>query len=271
MLFRRLAYYFSSIFTLLLGLKNPLQTIQIFLSSSLPEGTKIEIRKTGLKFIVRGKMDVWSVKETLLNRFYEKFGFVIQDGWNIVDIGGGIGDFTLFAAAGHPHARILSFEPFPESYQLLRENVALNHAENVEIFSQAIASQEGSLDFLTTPGDPLSNQTTAASAVSNSHPLTVSAVSLASVLHGPDLTHIDLLKLDCEGAEYDILMNSPAAVLEKIDRIVMEYHDNIKPFSHQDLVKFLSDKHYRVELWPNPAHDHIGYLRAQRQTEFQAQ
>jgi hypothetical protein len=36
---------------------------------------------------------------------------------------------------------------------------------------------------------------------------------------------IDLLKLDCEGAEYVILMKAPAEILEHIARIVLEYHD----------------------------------------------
>lgn len=270
MLFRRLAYYLSSIFTLLLGLDNPLQTIKIFTAHSTPAGTVIQIRENGLKFRVRGKMDVWSVKETLLDRFYEKFGFTVQDGWKIVDIGGGIGDYTLFAAVGHSNARVLTFEPFPESYNLLRENVALNLVSNVELFSQAVASQDGSLDIISAPADPLSNQTTPYSEVGEQSPLTVSAVSLASILHEPDFPRIDLLKLDCEGAEYDILMNSRVAVLGKIDRIVMEYHDGITSFSHNDLVRYLKSNGYTVEHWPNPAHHHIGYLRAKRLESDQA-
>ena len=264
MLLRRYAYYVSSIVTLLAGMRKPLQVTGIFLRAKVPPDTRIELRQTGLKFKVRGKMDVWSLKETLLDRFYERFGFAVQDGWTVVDIGGGIGDYTIFAAYGRPNAQVLAFEPFPESFQLLRENLDLNQIDNVEIFSQAVSSQEGTLQFGSPSSDPLSMQTAHGLLAPAGHALQVPAVSLASIINGPAGGRIDLLKLDCEGAEYDILLNSTPAVLEKIDRIVMEYHNGLTPFSHDDLVKHLTENGYQVEWWKNFAHDHIGYLRAQR-------
>ena len=264
MLLRRYTYYGSSIVTLLAGMRRPLQVTGIFLRAKVPPDTRIELRQTGLKFKVRGKMDVWSLKETLLDRFYERFGFAVQDGWTVVDIGGGIGDYTIFAAYGRPNARVLAFEPFPESFRLLQENLDLNQIDNVEIFSQAVSSHEGTLQFGSPSSDPLSMQTARGLQSPRGDALQVPAVSLGSILNSPAVKRIDLLKLDCEGAEYDILLNSTPAVLEKIDRIVMEYHDGITPFSHDDLVKYLTEHDYKVEWWKNFAHAHIGYLRAQR-------
>ena len=264
MLLRRYAYYLSSLVTLLTGMRRPLQVAGIFLRAKVPSDSQIELRQTGLKFKVRGKMDVWSLKETLLDRFYERFGFVVQDGWTVVDIGGGIGDYTIFAAYNHPNARVLAYEPFPESYRLLRENLNLNQIDNVETFSQAVSSQESTLQFGSLSSDPLSMQTAHDMPVPAGDVLQVPAVSLASILNGLAGGRIDLLKLDCEGAEYDILLNSAPSALEKIDRIVMEYHDGITPFDHDDLVKHLTNCGYKVEWWKNFAHNYIGYLRAQR-------
>ena len=185
-------------------------------------------------------MDIWSLKETLLDRFYERFGFAIQDGWTIVDIGGGIGDYSIFAAHERDQARVLAFEPFPESYRLLQDNLNLNQIHNVQLSSQAVASHEGTLQFASGMIDPLSRQTSTVSEDTAGASLFVEAVSLESVLKRPDFDHIDLIKLDCEGAEYDILLNAPASVLEKIERIVMEYHDGVTPFNHLDLVKYLT-------------------------------
>lgn len=264
MLLRRYTYYGSSIITLLAGMRRPLQVAGIFLKTKIPSVTQIELRQTGLKFKVRGKMDVWSLKETLLDQFYEQFGFAVQDGWTVVDIGGGIGDYTIFAAYGRPNARVLAFEPFPESFQLLRENLSLNQIKNVEIFSQAVSSQENTLQFSAPSSDPLSVQTAHGLLASAGDAQQVTAVSLASIINGPAGGRIDLLKLDCEGAEYDILLNSTPDVLNKIDRIVMEYHDGLTPFNHDDLVSYLTEHGFKVEWWKNYAHDHIGYLRAQR-------
>lgn len=264
MLLRRYTYYGSSIVTLLAGMRKPLQVAGIFLKTKIPSDTQIELRQTGLKFKVRGKMDVWSLKETLLDRFYERFGFVVQDGWKVVDIGGGIGDYTIFAAYNHPNARVLAYEPFPESFRLLRDNLNLNHIDGVEIFSQAVSGQKSTLQFGASSSDPLSMQTAHGMPAPAGDALQVTAVSLASIVNGPAGGRIDLLKLDCEGAEYDILLNSAPSALEKIDRIVMEYHDGITPFDHDDLVKHLTNCGYKVEWWKNFAHNRIGYLRAQR-------
>jgi hypothetical protein len=70
--------------------------------------------------------------------------------------------------------------------------------------------------------------------------------------------------MDCEGAEYPILLNTPDELLKKIDRIVLEYHDNVTDYTHQDLKKFLSEGGYKVKITPNFVHADLGYLYAQR-------
>ena len=50
----------------------------------------------------------------------------------------------------------------------------------------------------------------------------VETISLATILN--NIEHVDLLKLDCEGGEYDIFTNSSRDVLDKMDNIWMEYH-----------------------------------------------
>ena len=50
----------------------------------------------------------------------------LQDGWTIIDIGAGLGDFTAYAAQRSPRGRVLAYEPFPESFALLQQNLKLN-------------------------------------------------------------------------------------------------------------------------------------------------
>jgi FkbM family methyltransferase len=261
---RRYTYYLSSIFTLLAGFRNPLQIIQTFLVGNRRPGLIVQLRTSNLKFMVRGKMDIWSLKETLLDRFYERYGFVIREGWTVVDIGGGIGDYSIYAATSHANVRVLAFEPFPDSYRLLQENIKINQISNIESFSQAVSSRDGMMEFSSPSSDPLSIQTTSNPTDIAGVSTSTRAVSLASIPARYNVERIDLLKLDCEGAEYDILIGSDPAVLEKIDRIVMEYHDGITGFTHTDLVNFLTEHGYQVNTWKNFAHDHIGYLRAHR-------
>ena len=92
----------------------------------------------------------------------------------------------------------------------------------------------------------------------------VQAQSLTTLFDKLDIQHCDLMKLDCEGAEYEILFHTPDVVLQCIERIVMEYHDNAGPNTHRDMARFLTEKGYHVDVFPSPVHPYLGYLRAAR-------
>lgn len=260
-LYRKYPYYLSSILRLLTGLHEWPLVLRLFLGRAAPATHTITLRKSGLRFRVRGAMDIWSVKETFLDRFYERFGFSLGEGWTILDIGAGIGDFTLFAAAGHPRNTVYAFEPFPQSFELLEENLRFNRVATVQAFQQAIGGQSGELALDLSGDEPLQIQSRAATSQA-AQTLTVPCLSLADAFSHLTLERCDLLKLDCEGAEYDILFNAPDDVLRRVDRIVMEYHDGVTPYSHQDLAAFLQGRRFRVETFPNFVHPELGYLRA---------
>jgi len=261
-LLRKYSYYLFSIFELFVGFKNPAVILSIFLGRKASKSRIVHLRG-GPAFRVRGAMDVWSIKETFLDRFYERCGFAIQPGWTVIDIGAGLGDFTLFAALVDD-TRVISFEPFPESFGFLRENVALNEAKNVEAFSEAVSSAEGTLLLDLTGGEPLQFQSHNGPVTQPASQITVRARSLSDAVLQTGQGTCDLLKLDCEGAEYDILMKSPPEILRIIQRIVMEYHDGVATNSHHDLVHFLHGQGFKVQTFDNQVHENLGYLRAER-------
>ena len=95
---RKYSYYLLSIFVLLFGFDNPILLVKIYLNLAGPGIKTVRLRRRRSQFRVRGAMDVWSIKETFLDRFYEKYGFTIQPDWKIIDIGAGTGDYSLYAA-----------------------------------------------------------------------------------------------------------------------------------------------------------------------------
>jgi hypothetical protein len=78
------------------------------------------------------------------------------------------------------------------------------------------------------------------------------------------LSRCQYLKLDCEGAEYDILFHASADTLARIDHICLEYHDAITPHAHPELVALLARHGFTVRTYPNPVHAEIGLLYATR-------
>jgi FkbM family methyltransferase len=266
-LLRKYSYYLLSIFELLLGFDNPILLAKIYLNLPYPGIKTVRLRSQGLQFRVRGAMDVWSIKETFLDRFYEKHGFAIQPNWKIIDIGAGIGDYTLYATMMQPSSKVFSFEPYPESFVLLQENLRLNAITTAQIFDEAIGASSGELILDLTGGEPLQFQSHLRKVANVKKSLSVSSLSLADALARLELESCDLLKLDCEGAEYSILFSTPQPVLENIRHIVMEYHDNLLQHNHNDLTHFLTERGFHVEIFTNSVHSHLGYLRARRQNQ----
>ncbi|MGC9397156.1 MAG: FkbM family methyltransferase [Anaerolineae bacterium] len=253
----RIGYYLSSVPTILRQIRNWYVCFGLLFNKK-----PVIIRlRNGCQFKVRSLMDVWVVKETCLDRDYESHGTAIQDGWTIIDIGAGLGDFAVSVAYEHPTCEVYAYEPFPESYRLLEENVALNAAGNVIAAPIAIGAQSGQMTLFAT-GAAVQHTTTEASGLAET--ISVQGLSLDDVFEENALVTCDFLKMDCEGGEFDILFNASETTLGKIRNICLEYHDGVTAFSHQDLVDYLQQKGFQVETAPNPVHSHLGFLYAYR-------
>jgi FkbM family methyltransferase len=261
---RKYYYYFVSILRLLSSFDDPVLLVKIFLRPGDRDLKILRLRSPNLWFKVRGALDVWTIKETFLDRFYEKHGFAVQPHWQVIDVGAGLGDYTLYAAVTQPDAHIYAFEPYPESFTLMQENLRLNAVTNAQAFDNAIAAASGELILDLSGGEPLQFQSHAQKAAHIEKSLSVHAFSLVDALEMLDMESCDLLKMDCEGAEYSILFGTPHSVLERVQRIVLETHDNIVEYQHPDLIRFLTEHGFRVETFPNPVYSYYGYLRAIR-------
>lgn len=136
----------------------------------------------------------------------------------IVDLGANIGMSTLLFASRFPQARIVCVEPHPDSAKLLRFNTA-SLGDRVTVVEAAIASEPGTLRLA------LANEHYNASQVRRSdRSVEVQAVTMDQVITQAAMPHIDLLKMDIEGAERLILSAMPAW-LRSVGLILGELHD----------------------------------------------
>ena len=256
-LIRRIGYYLFSVPTILGQIRNWYVCFNLLFNKK-----PVVIRlRNGCRFKVRSLMDVWVIKETCLDRDYEANATSIQDGWTILDVGAGLGDFAISVAYEHPTCEVYAYEPFPESYRLLEENIGLNATDNVIAAPIAVGAQSGQMTLFAT-GAAVQHTTTNASGPADA--ISVQGLSLDGVFEGNALVTCDFLKMDCEGGEFDILFNASDTTLGKIRNIGLEYHDGVTSFSHQDLVDYLQQRGFRVKLTSNPVHSHLGFLYAHR-------
>lgn len=259
-MFARLQYYLSSIPTLFGQIQNwPVLFVLLFRK----QPTLIQL-KNGCQFRVRNLMDVWILKETCLDREYEKTSLPIQDGWKVIDIGAGMGDFSILTAREHPGCTVYAFEPFQESFDMLTANIALNAAANIRTFPIAISAKTGKMTLFAT-GEAVQHTTTDSTVSGDAaNAMQVEGISLDDMFAQNQLGVCDYLKIDCEGGEYDILFHTSENTLRKIRHICMEYHDGFTRFSHTDLEKFLREHGFQVQTTPNRVHHYLGFLYAHR-------
>ncbi|MCF0071337.1 FkbM family methyltransferase [Dyadobacter sp. CY261] len=86
--------------------------------------------------------------------------------------------------------------------------------------------------------------------IDNTKEIWVPAISLSEIIGRMPEERIDLLKMDCEGGEYDIVFNSPPGLFRQIERMLIEVHDvdsqsNVGTFS-----QYLEHLGYHVSYVP---------------------
>ena len=180
--------------------------------------------------------------DILYHQSYTKH-FSIPSGSLVVDVGANVGVFSLFAART---ARIVyALEPSSANFSLLRSNTA--RAKNIVPLNLACARADGDAS-LDVGSDPVSF-----SLAGNGSPCqreTVGVISLATLFERYKIERCDFLKLDCEGCEFEIVLESDPVLMRRIDRIVMEYHDHrSNRFSHRDLLQALERLGFEVVLY----------------------
>ena len=143
----------------------------------------------------------------------------------VVDIGAHIGLFSLFASRTIQAKRILSVEPDPSNFELLSKNLTLNHVENATLVMGAIAGESGKRWIHTSQSNTGGHSFYSRSGSSR----LVEARSLSELFRSSGISECSLLKMDCEGAEMEILENTPDELLSKVSAISLEYHLDAYP------------------------------------------
>ena len=185
---------------------------------------------------------------------------VAPGSWDtVVDVGAHIG---LFAVRAAPLARrLLSFEPERGNFEALRHNLSVPRFSHVVAERKAVAGRRGRVSFYPSANPSAHSMIPAAGAEA----VEVDAVTLADVFAEHGVERCDLLKLDCEGAEYEILRSVPDALWPRIRRIGMEYHPVADGgWSGAALEAFLTDRGYDCGLFPSRKKPEKGLLFAER-------
>lgn len=175
----------------------------------------------------------------------------------IIDIGANAGFFNVILLSKTGQADILAFEPIPANVMrfqyLLERNPWLKPF--IRLDPRAVTGQP--VEMLTLYAEDGEVSQTVASVFADFHEnntrkIEVPSLSLTEILENEE--SVDMLKLDCEGSEYDILYHTSPVLIRRIGRILAEVHDlDTNRRNVQEMSRFLTSAGFRVATeWLQP-------------------
>lgn len=161
----------------------------------------------------------------------------------LVDVGAHIGTFSLLAASKAKDGMVYAVEPCRENFCLLEKNVELNQLKNVKCINAALGGKEGDTKLY---HSDINVGHTTTKQISDQYEL-VKEITLDKFFAENKVRVCNFMKMNCEGAEYPILMNSSPYCLSKIRRIVILYHrDNVVSYETSELICHLEKNNFKI-------------------------
>jgi len=170
---------------------------------------------------------------------------IAKEGMHVIDIGANIGITTVTIARKiGRRGKLYSFEPSPEYFKILKDNVSSNGLENVKVYELAVTDQVGRAPFY---------QKELSSGIvfeEGAKRFEVSTTTIDRFLSEEKIGRIDLIHMDCEGSELLVLRGAEETLSKNKVKIFCEiHHDFLKQLgqSVQDLVQYLQGLEFQVQ------------------------
>lgn len=148
----------------------------------------------------------------------------------VIDIGANVGFFDIQLLSKIEKATIYAYEPVPANVKTLQHTLQQNPRlrQSIQLFSMAVTGKP--IDQLELFIEAEHKSQVVASVFSTFHEnngrkIVVPCVTLTDIIEKNSLDVIDLLKMDCEGSEYDIIYNTNPELIRRAKKMAIEVHN----------------------------------------------
>lgn len=153
----------------------------------------------------------------------------------IIDVGAYIGDTAILFSKCYGAKKVIAIEPNPIHYKVLLFNLRLNKVSNVEVMNRALCS-EGSKEVCI---EGLGHSAKTKEILGNDEcNCLINCVGLDEVIRKYEP---DTAKIDCEGCEYDVILNTDPEILKKVSTYIIEFHNK---YFEERITKYLRELGY---------------------------
>lgn len=219
---------------------------------------QIAFQNAKLKVDVQSDADQSVLDEIFFDRDYALIEPYIKSAKNgILDVGAHKGFFILYARVLNPTVSIYAYEPEENNFRELKKHLLENRIENAFPKNVAVAGKEGSV-VLHLSED--SHNHTLLPVLPSFNEKKVNAVLLENILK--KMGKCDLIKMDCEGSEFQIFETAPDAVFEAVPLFFLEYHEFTDAMRVANLKALFESKGFKVKIFPSRYDKRMGFLLA---------
>lgn len=223
---------------------------------------EIKFNNQKVQFLYRGDDDMSVIDEFFVDKMYRTIEPIITNTKNIIlDVGAHIGCFSVYARKLNSVSPIIAIEPEPNNFEILKENLKLNHCKNIITKQTALVGTNKKTIELYLNKDSHNHSTF----YETKESISVSATNLEELIRKNKLEKIGILKIDIEGEEFSVIKNIKPDTWKLIENIILEYHD-FRGNNHNDLENIIRSKGFSVEHFPNHYDKRFGLLICRNKT-----
>jgi FkbM family methyltransferase len=182
--------------------------------------------------------------------------FTPKEGDTVIDIGAHIGLYTIRSSkqAGKT-GKVVAIEADPDNFHVLKRNIALNNLTNVLPLNYAVFSTKTRIKLYEQSASAKYNSLMLARARTENY-VEVNADTLDSILEQNGVDQVNWIKIDVEGAEFEVLKGSTETLSSNNMSLLVEIHNINDPSHYHNIVDFL--KHHDYEITFEQSYDHSG-------------
>lgn len=199
--------------------------------------------------------DLFVLREVLVAETYrDVLRLLPRQGLRVVDIGANLGSFTIWLSKAAKVEEAFCFEPEPDSFRLLRFNLACNGCGSAHVLDKAVGGQSRAAQITLKEDSPGGTSLYHAAPGPDRPQGNVIQVVAFNEWLGQTPGMFDLLKLDCEGSEWEILRATSRSELSRFGVVVAEVH--LDPHGLQVVEEFaglMESRGFRTVRWDRKA------------------
>ena len=172
----------------------------------------------------------------------------------IFDLGANLGYFSLLCASHSAAAKIFAFEPIPANMTILCRHLLINNIKNVTPVSLAVSDNLGLVDFSADNQSVSYTYKQSSSYYGIRHlNIKIGTTSLDALINQFGFPEPDIIKIDVEGAEYDVLSGAEELIKKYMPKILLSTHEVHLKGVEEKCLLFLDKLNYSCTKFENAA------------------